>query len=226
MSTNSHSTTTLGAHTNFYDSQTDEFDLDRDPKDPKQPHHDTPNNDDEDSDDDEIPSVDELLDRDRGAHSYATGTTHEEFVAGSMLRSYENPILCCWECFHDHKNYVELSDPKHHLPLVEIDHNFDHTTDDTSIEITKHDHRRHRHCPRCGYVSFGGTLPPRDLDELLAIVDIVLDSSEVFLSNRRNDILEKAEEWKRHDDGASDETILERVVTLVRYSLDVDFYDE
>lgn len=216
-------TTTLGARANFFDSQNDEFDLDREPKDPKQPRHDT-----EEETDDALgfPTIDEMLDRTRGSHSYAKGTTRESYVAGSMLRSYENPILCCWECFHERSSYTELSDPEHHLPLVEVDYEFDSTEDDNSVEITKHDHRRHRHCPRCGYVSFGGTLPPRDLDELLAIVDIVLDSSEVFVSSRRKEIRGVVEEWKRHDDGADDETIMERVVTLVQYNLDVDFYDD
>lgn len=62
MTSNSNSagTTTLGAHTNFFDSQRDEFDLDREPKDSTKPTHD-----DEAPDDDrDFPTIDEMLDGD------------------------------------------------------------------------------------------------------------------------------------------------------------------
>lgn len=218
MSSNSNSAgaTTLGDRVNFFDSQTGEFDLERDPKDPTKPQHDS------EPEDGGIRSYDEALDRDRGGHSYAEGTSYQSYVGNSLLHSYGNPVQCCPRCKYEDERYVELSEPLHHLPLVERTYEFNNDPLETSLKITKNDHRRHRHCTECGYVSFGGTLRPRDLDDLLTLVDVVLDgASEVVLSSRRNEILRAVRRWKQHRD-LDDETILERVILLIQYPLEVE----
>lgn len=213
--TNSASSVPLGSRVNIFDSQTGEFDLERDPGDPTKPSHDT-----DDQADSKHPSVDELLDRDRSNHEYIQGVNREAWVAGSILRSYDNPPLFCPECWYELEAKHELSDPEDHVPLVEVNHDFESVGWlETSIEISKHDHRKHRHCPECGCISFGGVLGDRDIETYLDIVRWILDEADVIRASRREEILEAARRRKSIW-GQSDDANMERVVREIRYSLD------
>lgn len=214
MSSNSDSlTTTLGARANFFDSQSGEFDLERDPQDPKEPQHDTS------EPDPGHPTVDELLDRDRGSHTYVEAVNRESYVAGSILRSYENPPLYCPNCWYAFEEENELSDPEDHMPLVEVNHDFENADLGTSIEIQKYDHRRHRHCPECSHISFGGVLGDRDIETYVDIVRWFLDEADVVRAARREEILE-ATRQRKSVWGQSDDANMERVVREVRYNLE------
>lgn len=212
MSESSKSTVALGSRTNIFDSQTGEFNLDRNPGDPTTHHH--------DDQDVEVSSIDEMLDRTRGSHSYVQGVNRERWVAGSILRSYDNPPLFCPECFYSFDAEHELSEPEHYLPLVEFEHNFEKDDpSESSLEIRKHDHRKHRHCPECACISFGGVLGDRDIETYLDIVRWFLDEADVIRESRREEILE-ATKRRKSIWGQSDDANLERVVREVRYNLD------
>lgn len=207
------STVALGSRTNIFDSQSGEFDLDRDPGDPSKPEHDT---NDADPEDRSVPSMDELLDRDRGHHDYQPGVNREKWIAGTLLRSLGNPSLYCPDCWHELDIEHELSDPEHHLPLVVVDHEFDTSTAEDSLEVSKNDHRRHRHCDECGCVTFGGVLADRPLPELLEVVDDVLDAvDEIVLSSRRGEL--KSQVRARKEQGMSDEANVAELVRDLRY---------
>lgn len=205
---------TLGDRCNFFDSQTGEFDLDREPKDPTKPAHDTDAGDSAE-DDPDIPSVDELLDRDRGAHDYARGVNRDAYVAGTLLRTINNPPLYCPECWYEYETESELSEPEHHLPLVETTYIHDEDTGELVREIIKNDHRRHRHCPECGVTSFGGVLGDRPIGEFAEVLDIILDAMTDVAGSRVRRLREAAMERKRN--GRSDESNIEQLLTDVRF---------
>lgn len=206
----------LGSRVNIYDSQNEEFDLDRDPGDPTKHCHDpTP-----DEADHDYPSVSELLDQDRGNHDYVQGVNREAWVAGSILRSYDNPPLYCPECWYRFETETELSDPEDHMPLVEVDHDFEKDDPlETSVEVSKHDHRKHRHCPECGCISFGGVLGDRDTETYLDIVRWFLDEADVIRESRREEILE-ATRRRKSIWGQSDDANMERIVREIRFGLE------
>jgi hypothetical protein len=210
MSSNS-SSVPLGTRTNIFDSETGEFDLDRDPGDPSKASH----------TDDDPASVDELLERDRGSHEYVSGVNREAWVAGSILRSYDNPPLFCPECWHQFEVENELSDPEDHLPLIDR-HHTPNAQPGERVETIRHDHRRHRHCPECGVLSFGGVLGDRETETFMEIVRWFLGETDVIRDSRREDILAAARQRKQQR-GQSDDANMERVVREVRYNLDPDF---
>jgi hypothetical protein len=206
-STSDSATTALGARTNIFDSESGEFDLDREPKDESKPSHD-------DGDDEpEIASIDEMLGRGE-SHDQIRGVNRDAWVAGSILRSYDNPPIYCPECWHEFDTGVELPDPEHYVPLVEVDHEFDVESADDSREITKNDHRKHRDCPNCGCVSFGGVLGDRPADEFAEVLDVVFDAVDELVLSRREQLTESALERKAR--GISDESNMEQIVRELR----------
>ncbi|NUC74956.1 hypothetical protein HTZ84_22080 [Haloterrigena sp. SYSU A558-1] len=208
MSSNSNNTVALGARVNIYDSQTGEFDTERDPKDETKPTHDEP-------DEPDLPTVDEMLGRGE-THGQVQGVNRDAWVAGSILRSYGNPPIFCPECWYEFEAKSELSDPEHYVPRVEVDHEFDTESLAHSLEISKNDHRRHRHCPECDAVSFGGVLGDRDTEAFEEVVDIVLDAVDEMVLSRRRMLIERALERKA--EGMSDESNMEHVVRELRTS--------
>ncbi|APX00205.1 hypothetical protein CHINAEXTREME_20560 (plasmid) [Halobiforma lacisalsi AJ5] len=213
MSSNSDNTVALGARTNIFDSETGEFDLERSPKDETQPTHDEPEGDPED--DPDIPSIDEMLGR-GDTHTQVQGVNRDAWVAGSILRSYGNPPLFCPECWYEYDAACELTEPEHHLPRVEVDFEYDPTSLESALEITKHDHRRHRHCPECGTISFGGVLGDRGREEFTEVVDFVLEAVDEVIPSRRRRLRENALERKAA--GESDESNMEELVRELRTS--------
>lgn len=206
----SNNSVSLGSKVNFFDSQEKQgYDTEREPKDPTTHDHDEPES-------PSTPTVDELLDRTRGSHTYVAGVNREKWLANTILRQHGNPPLYCPECWYEFDAEIELSDPEHHLPLVEVAFDFDTEDMDDSREIEKHDHRRHRHCPDCGTVSFGGVLGDRETEAFLEVVDAVLDASDVVGENTRGRIREKARSRKENE-GMSDESNMEELVRGLRY---------
>lgn len=212
------STATVGDRVNFFDSQTGEFDLDREPNDPSKPTHETEEGSEGKQDDGDLPTYDELLGRDRGHHDYQTGVNRESWLAGTILRAAGNPSLYCPDCWHELDTASELTDPEHHLPLVVVDHDFDTETTDLSLQVSKNDHRRHRHCPECGAVSFGGVLGPRPVDELLDVVDEILDAvDEIVVPSRRENLKAAVRSRKERDQPMSDKENIAELVRDLRY---------
>lgn len=201
----SNSSNTLGARVNFFDSESGEFDLSREPDDETDPVH------------TDTPSIAELLDRDRGNHEYVTGVGRDQWIAGSILRSYGNPTLYCPRCWHQDDRAVPLSDPQHHLPTAECHYEWDSETATLEKIVLKHDHRRHRHCTAddCGAVSFGGVLADRPTEEFLKIVDTVIDALDHVPEPRRERLREQAAERKQ--EGMGDEENMERLLTDIRH---------
>ncbi|QCW05225.1 hypothetical protein [Natrinema pallidum] len=209
MSSNSHNTVALGARTNIFDSETGEFDTERDPKDDSKPSHDG-------SDDGTVhdfATVDEMLGRGE-THTQVQGVNRDAWVAGSILRSYGNPPIFCPECWHEFDTKSKLSDAEHYVPRIEVDHEFDTESLAHSLEISKNDHRRHRHCPECGAVSFGGVLGDRDTETFEEILEYVFDAVDELVLSRRRQLTAHALERKA--DGMSDESNMEHVVRDLR----------
>jgi len=208
MSSNSNNTVALGSRVNIFDSQTGEFDSDRNPKDETKPSHDE-----ERTDEPDIPSVDDMLGR-GDTHTQVMGINRDAWVAGSILRSYENPPIFCPECWYEFETESELSDPEHYVPRVEVDHEFDTDSLEHSLEISKNDHRKHRHCPDCGAVSFGGVLGDRDTETFREILDYVFDAVDELVMSRRDRLASSA--LARKSEGMSDESNMEQLVRDLR----------
>jgi len=204
-STSDSQTVALGARVNIFDSQAGEFDTGREPKDETKPSH--------DDGDTETPSIDDMLGR-GDTHTQVQGVNRDAWVAGSILRGYGNPPIFCPECWHEYETGVELSDPEHYLPRVEIDHEFDPETLEDSREITKRDHRKHRDCPECGCVSFGGVLGDRGADEFREVVEYVLDAVDELVLSRRERLVDAA--MARKHEGESDTSNMEQLVRELR----------
>jgi hypothetical protein len=197
------STTALGSRANIYDSEGNEWDTTRDPEDPSDQTH--------DPDSPSVTSVESMLDRDIGHHDYYAGIDRAEYIAGTLLRELGNPTIFCPNCHHELECETELSDPLHHMPLVEVDHEFDPEENDDSREVSKNDHRRHRHCPECNVVTFGGVVAPRDTSEFVEVVGMVLDAvDEIVPETRRTELIADAHARKQR--GMSDQANMEHLV--------------
>lgn len=209
MSSNSNNTVALGSRVNIFDSQSGEFDLERDPKDETKPTHD------DEADETDIPTVDEMLGRGE-THTQVQGINRDSWVAGSILRGYGNPPIYCPECWYEFDTKSELSDAEHYVPRVEVDHEFEPDSLADSLEVTKHDHRRHRHCPDCGAVSFGGVLGDRDTETFKEICQYVFDAVDELVLSRRQRLLNNA--LARKAEGKSDQSNMEQLVRELRTS--------
>ena len=91
---------------------------------------------------------------------------------------------------------------------------FDTGSLEDSLEISKNDHRRHRHCPKCGAVSFGGVLGDRDKETFREIVEYVFDAVDELVMSRRERLLNNA--LARKAEGESDESNMEKLVRELR----------
>lgn len=212
-------TVALGSRVNIFDSESEEFDTERQPGDPSKSSH-------GDDQEQEFPTVAEMLDRNRGNHEYVSGVNRDHWVAGTILRSLGNPTLHCPECWHEYDRKSELSDPEHHLPTAERlferdeDGRLVYEAQEGGLQsfVQKHDHRRHRHCPECGAVSFGGVLADRSVEDFLDIVDAVFEWFDRTPPSLKEGIRESAIERKVEQD-MSDEANMEQIVRQLRHGI-------
>lgn len=192
----------LGARSNFFDSQeSEDYDLEREPGDDSQPSH---------GDESDQPIGPH--------HSEVAGVHWHQWVAGHILRSHGNPTILCPACFHELDEMSELTEPRHHLPTMDVDHDFDTDWLTDSRVVTKHDHRRHRHCPKCGVVSFGGVVADRSEAEFVDVVDAVLDGldeRDPIPDARRQELRQAA--IRRKEKGDSDQSNMEDLVRELRF---------
>lgn len=206
---------TLGDRVNFFDSETGEFDLDREPKDETEPTHDV----DEPADPEpDVTPIAEMLGRD-GVHNYCAGVNRDQYVAGTLLRSMGNPSIHCPECFYEFEERNELSEPQHYLPSSEAHYTYDVENDELVREIQRHDHRRHRHCPECGVVSFGGIIGDRAIEEFAEVLETVIDAAEKIAGNQGRRAVNAALKRKR-DNNLSDMANMEQFLRDIRYGTD------
>lgn len=108
------------------------------------------------------------------------GTDRYDWVAGHLLRSHPDATLLCPHCRHelpeDDQRDVPLSEPMHYVEPSRVDVDADGKT---KTEWWYTDHRRHRHCPECGHIGWGGVLQPFNTEALLECVSGVLDYLEL-----------------------------------------------
>lgn len=154
-------------------------------------------------DPDEAYDVDEEEDDSQPDHG---GIGRERWVAGSILRGAPETSLLCPEC------WTELTDPAHYVEPSRVE------LEDEEIEIRYSDHRKHRRCPSCAEISWGGILADVDAADFLEIVDRVLSALDI--PTGRDDLREAAA--SRKEDGLSDEANLERLLLDLRYGVDDD----
>jgi len=211
-SPNSDGSVTLGDRCNFFDSQSGEFDLSRDPKDDSQPSHDSIDDADEEID---ITPIDEMLDR-GGAHDYVDGVNRDAFVAGTLLRSLGNPPIFCPECWWEFEAEHELSEPQHYLPSSEAVFSYDEENSRLIRDIIRNDHRQHRHCPECGVVSFGGKLGDRPADAFAEVLDQILSACKHISGSRIRRLRSNAMHRKRKK-GMSDTANVEQMLHEIRF---------
>jgi len=139
-------------------------------------------------------------------HVEKTGVNREAFIAAQILRRAAGARLLCPHCWHeledDDRREVELTDPLHYVAPSEVEIETE-ADDDPITERRYTDHRRHRRCPQCSQVVWGGVLADRPREELLAVVDEVLEVFDVAPSTAEKLRLRAAERKQR---GLSDES--------------------
>lgn len=81
-------------------------------------------------------------------------------------------------------------------------------------ELWYADHRRHRRCPNCAQIAFGGVIADRPADEFRELVDEVLAAIGRLPSGRRRKLLDGAMSRKRK--GWSDVANVEALVREIR----------
>jgi len=166
----------LGARTNFFDTEADDYD----------------------ESDDETPTGPRRTDVDRDwgdRHTFVTGTTKAEYVAHSLLKQSAT-ILCPVtlhappdrgkeplfeflfgdgdsdldhdpDALHTERKPVVLSDPELHVPKS--------FPDGFAPEESGQYRFRRRYNEEYGYVTFGGKIANRPTDEFMEVVDNLLD---------------------------------------------------
>ena len=89
------------------------------------------------------------------------------FIAYRALREFGAEVLCP-ECLYDRQRPVTLDDPEHYVEpcLVEFD---------GQIRWFYTDHRRHRACPTCSLITWGGPLSQLETEQLAAAADYILE---------------------------------------------------
>lgn len=150
----------------------------------------------------------------RRNHSEHAGIARDRWIASSILRGAPETEILCPEC------WSELSEPRHYVERSEVELEIEDDAGNvvkTLTEIKYADHRRHRECPSCSEISWGGQLADVETETFLEIVDRVLDaiSSKHGLRERRVDEL-RAAAATRKSAGLSDEANLERLLIDVR----------
>ena len=157
------------------------------------------------------------VDDDQTGHSKHAGVNRDRWIAGSILRGAPETSLYCPEC------WSELSDPLDHVPRSEVEievEDDDGEVVETYTEIRYSDHRRHRHCPTCGEISWGGVLADVETGVFLEIVGRILGAIDVLLDSTRDELLEAARE--RKSAGLSDTANVERLLLDVRDGVETD----
>lgn len=145
-------------------------------------------------------------------HSEHAGVTRDKVIAGTILRGAPETSLVCPHCF------TELTDPEHYVEPSEVEIEITDEAGDvveTRTELRYADHRRHRHCPTCAEIAWGGILADVEAPVFLEIVERVLAAIDAPIdADDAEALLEGARE--RKSAGLSDEANLERVLLDVR----------
>lgn len=131
------------------------------------------------------------------------GVARDKWIAGSILRGAPETSILCPEC------WSELSDPEHYVSPSEVE------LEDGETEIRYTDHRKHRECPSCSEISWGGMLADVEAETFLTIVDRVLDALDHELRSSTSSELRDAAA-RRKSSGLSDEANLERLLVEIR----------
>lgn len=155
---------------------------------------------------------------DRG-HMTKDGVSFEEWVAGRLLRKHPDARILCPTCLYNDDAAVELTKPKHYVEESEIEKTEE--ADDGLVleewtEFRYSDHRRHRVCPRCDQVCWGGTLddlPKEKFREV--IVEFFGRFSEQIPDFRQEKLLKNA--MVRKSGGMDDDDNLERLLTELEF---------
>lgn len=128
---------------------------------------------------------------DRGGHDPSTGTDKLQWIATSILYRAPGAVVVCPECYVEFELENELTDPSVYVPesVLTDDDGDDTTNGSTPTQISGtgaapvrrayEDHRRHRYCPECGLVAWGGILLDRPQEQFVAVVEDVLDVADL-----------------------------------------------
>lgn len=146
-------------------------------------------------------------------HADLPGVSRLEFVARSILLSAADPTLLCPRCHEEADRAAPLSDPEDYVPESKV------TLEDGQVVVRYADHRRHRHCTECGYLSWGGILQDRDGETFLAIVSDVLDIADLPASTREV-IYRNAQSRKAR--GMGDQSNMESVIYEIEHPAALD----
>lgn len=147
-------------------------------------------------------------------HSEHAGIARDRWIASSILRGAPETSILCPEC------WSELSEPRHYVEESAVELELEDDAGDvveTITEIRYADHRRHRECPTCAEISWGGVLADVETEVFLSIVERVLDaiSGRHGLRESKVDELREAAATRKSA-GLSDEANLERLLIDVR----------
>lgn len=139
------------------------------------------------------------------------GIARDRWISGTILRGAPETSILCPQC------YTELTDPEHYVEPseVELELEDDDGEIETVTELRYADHRRHRHCPECAEVAWGGLLADVEKPVFLEIVDRVLSAlGHALRDETRSDLRESAAD--RKSAGLSDVANLERLLIELR----------
>ncbi|EMA26486.1 hypothetical protein [Haloarcula argentinensis] len=108
-----------------------------------------------------------------------------------------------------------MSGPENRLPGCEQVFSYNAEAGRLIRKISHNDHRRHRHCPECGLVSFGGKLGDRPADVFRAVLDKILAACKHISQSRIRRLREGAMKRKR-EYGRSDTANVEEMLNDIR----------
>ena len=120
----------------------------------------------------------ESADRDPQGHIEKPGTDKLQWIATSILYRAQGATVVCPECYTEYELVNELSEPSEYVPSSVLSED-----DEAQLQLGSGlsparraytDHRRHRYCPSCGLVAWGGVLLDRPQE---LFVEIVCDVS-------------------------------------------------
>lgn len=131
-------------------------------------------------------------------HAELPGVNKPWYMAKTILLSHPEAEVYCPTCFNERDAAVVLDDPEEYVPETHtlIDEEGEpvdpwdpaNRRPDTNTIVKRmySDRRRHRVCPSCGYVSWGGVLAEMDMAtfidtvrHFLHVVDVQLDVEEI-----------------------------------------------
>jgi len=161
-------------------------------------------------------------------HVEKPGITWESYVAGTILRQNPDADLycpvCAYELPEDQQRHVRLSDPEDYVPPAEVERQRERRTPDGDSELiewteTRYtDHRRHRYCPECSTIVWGGILSDVPRESFLAVVDEVLAAVGHVPPGRKRDLRDAADARKQK--GVSDQSNVEQLLVELEHGLD------